>query len=102
MVDAGDKLSFSITTTAKGVATQKVWQNGELVSQQTDTMIGMPLYAYGTTECFTGSGGACGSMEAYSKFYILLFSHTLHCPKLHVTTVDNFANDILHLQLGPM
>ncbi|KAJ4393286.1 hypothetical protein N0V93_002494 [Gnomoniopsis smithogilvyi] len=66
VVPSAAKLSFSITTTAEGVATQKVWQNGELVSQQTDTMNALPSYAYGTTECFTGSGGACGSVGTYT------------------------------------
>lgn len=67
VVPASAKLSFSITTTAEKVATQKVWMNGALVSQQTDTMTGLPFYAYGTTECFAGSGGACGSVGTYSE-----------------------------------
>lgn len=83
VVPASAKLSFSITTTAEKVATQKVWLNGDLVSQQTDTMTGLPFYAYGTTECFTGSGGACGSMGTYSKstFDFRLLSHIT--PMLH-------------------
>lgn len=61
------KLSFSITVTEDKKATQKVYQNGELVSQQTDTMTDLPTYAYGTNECFLGKGGDCGSLDAYSK-----------------------------------
>lgn len=72
VVPASAKLSFSITTTAEKVATQKVWMNGALVSQQTDTMTDLPFYAYGTTECFTGSGGACGSVGTYSKSLIAI------------------------------
>lgn len=67
MVPASASLSFSITVSADKKAVQKVWMNGELVSSQTDTMKGLPLYAYGTNECYTGDGGDCGSMKAYSK-----------------------------------
>lgn len=102
MVKETDTLSFSMTTTSSKVTTQKVWKNGALVSHQTDTMRALPLYAYGTTECFTGNGGDCGSIKSYSTSPSRhIFFHLRH-PSFSQSMLGKFGllNFSLCLQLG--
>ncbi|KAF4545853.1 uncharacterized protein LTHEOB_4505 [Lasiodiplodia theobromae] len=60
----GQKVDFEVTATAQKTTHQKVYINGEVISEQDDGNVGfLPTYLYSSNECYQNT---CGSVDGYT------------------------------------